>query len=63
MSMDGRGIAWLPKSLISEELNDGRLVQAGHGYESIPVEIRLFGRRTGELSATESLWRLLDTRY
>lgn len=29
MALDGRGIAWLPQSLIAEDLDAGRLVEAG----------------------------------
>lgn len=60
MAIEGRGVAWLPRSLILEELRDQRVVDAGRGYESIPVEIRLFGRKTNEPSAVASFWRLIE---
>jgi len=60
MAIEGRGMAWLPKSLIAEDLRETRLVEMGRGYEEIPVEIRLFRRRSGEPSRVESFWRLFD---
>lgn len=59
MAIEGRGVAWLPQSLIVEELRDGRLVQAGQHYETIPLEIRLFRRRANGPAGVESFWRLL----
>jgi LysR family transcriptional regulator, hypochlorite-specific transcription factor HypT len=57
MVLDGRGVAWLPLSLIGEELGDGRLVQAGDGW-SVPVEIRMVRRRAPETPAAEAFWRV-----
>ncbi|MGE0118300.1 MAG: LysR family transcriptional regulator [Dongiaceae bacterium] len=61
MAIEGRGIAWLPKSLILDELGDGRLVEAGRGYEDIPVEIRLFRRRVSEAEGVELFWRFFQS--
>jgi DNA-binding transcriptional LysR family regulator len=57
MALEGRGVAWLPLSLIEAELKDGRLVKAGHREWSIEVEIRLFRRQGRELPAAEAFWR------
>jgi DNA-binding transcriptional LysR family regulator len=57
MVLDGRGVAWLPRSLIVDELAAGRLVGAGAASWSIAVEIRLFRRRGAAPPAAEAFWR------
>jgi LysR family transcriptional regulator, hypochlorite-specific transcription factor HypT len=57
LALEGRGIAWLPRRLIEEELSDKRLVEAGGANWHVPLEIRLY-RQSSELPAVaESLWR------
>jgi DNA-binding transcriptional LysR family regulator len=62
MALEGRGIAWLPQSLIREELGDGRLLAAGGRDWQIPVEIRLFRRREPEAAAAEAFWEIVSGR-
>jgi DNA-binding transcriptional LysR family regulator len=57
MALDGRGVAWLPRTLIEDELRDGRLVPASVPEWFIEVEIRLFRRLASELPAAEAFWR------
>ena len=57
MALDGRGLAFLPRTLIEDELRAGRLVEAGRGDWAIPVEIRLFRRASTEVPAAEAFWR------
>ena len=58
MAMDGRGVAWLPLSLIGDELGDKRLVRAGGDGWPVPVEIRLVRRRATAPPAAEAFWRM-----
>lgn len=58
MALEGRGIAWLPKSLIEAELANGSLVGAGPETWSIPVEIRMYRQRSGMSEKAEALWEL-----
>ncbi|HYI81823.1 MAG TPA: LysR family transcriptional regulator [Acetobacteraceae bacterium] len=58
MAMDGRGVAWLPLSLIGDELGDGRLVRAGGNGWLVPVEIRLVRRGATAPPAAEAFWRI-----
>jgi DNA-binding transcriptional LysR family regulator len=52
MVLDGRGIAWLPTTLIGDELASGRLVQAGpDGWRIDGLDIRLY-RDPATLGAT-----------
>lgn len=57
MALAGRGVAWLPTSLIAGELASGALVRAGDERWEVPVEIRLY-RQNAEMAPTaEDLWR------
>jgi DNA-binding transcriptional LysR family regulator len=56
MALEGRGIAWLPRSLIDEDLSAGRLVNAGSEKWHINLEIRLFRKRKLEPDAAEAFW-------
>jgi len=57
MALEGRGIAWLPKSLIASELANGKLTTAGSATWQVPVDIRLY-RQPSEMSpAAEEIWK------
>ena len=57
MALDGRGLAWLPQSLIAGELASGQLVPAGADDWQIALDIRLY-RAPGPLGeAAEHFWR------
>jgi LysR family transcriptional regulator, hypochlorite-specific transcription factor HypT len=58
MAIDGRGIAWLPQSLIVNELETKRLVPAGDARWTVPIEVRLFRPRAELTEAAEGLWRV-----
>ena len=56
MALEGRGVAWLPHSLVAADLADGRLVGAASHEWSVPLEVRLF-RATASLAPTaEAVW-------
>lgn len=57
MALEGRGIAWLPESLIASELKNKSLMKAGSNAWQVSVEIRLY-RQVAEMSkAAEDIWR------
>lgn len=56
MVLDGRGVAWLPLSLVGDELAAGRLLQAGSDALIVDVDIRLFRSRAVLPAAAEALW-------
>ena len=56
MALEGRGIAWLPQSLISAELAAGQLLAAAEASWSIPVEIRFFRAAAALPKAAEAVW-------
>lgn len=57
MALDGRGVAWLPRSLVADELAAGRLVQAGPDSLCIPLEIRLYRRAAPDTATAEAFWK------
>ena len=61
MALDGRGLAWLPKTLIGEDLSSGRLVAVGDESWSIAVDIRLFRQEAPMPPAAETFWRTIVT--
>lgn len=56
MVLDGRGVAWLPETLVGEDLAAGRLVAAAGDDWSIPLDIRLYRDRRPAGAAAESFW-------
>lgn len=59
MASAGRGVAWLPRSLIADELTAHALVPAGDAAWQIPIEIRLYRQRAAMTPAAEALWTLV----
>lgn len=62
MALEGRGIAWLPRSLIADDLDAGRLVAAAGRAWCIDIEVRLYGRRTSDTPAAASFWKAAGGR-
>jgi len=59
MATTGRGVAWLPQSLIGDDLAAGRLVRAGASLLDIPMEIHLL-RATARMGPpAERFWGLI----
>ncbi len=58
LARDGRGVAWLPESLIADDLAQGTLVRAGGPAWDIAVEVRLFRPRARQSPAAEAFWAL-----
>jgi DNA-binding transcriptional LysR family regulator len=56
MARDGRGLAWLPQSLIAEDLAAGRLEPAGPADRVIPVDIRLYRPQDRATRIAEDFW-------
>jgi LysR family transcriptional regulator, hypochlorite-specific transcription factor HypT len=56
MALGGRGLAWLPHSLVSAEMASGRLVIAADEEWVVPLEIRLFCTTATLAPAAEAVW-------
>jgi DNA-binding transcriptional LysR family regulator len=59
MAREGRGLAWLPRSLIEDDLARGDLVRAGDEGWDVPMEIRVHRPRGRLGEAAERFWALL----
>jgi DNA-binding transcriptional LysR family regulator len=59
MARDGRGLAWLPQSLVAQDLAEGRLVRVGGIDWDIAVTIRLYRPRARQSPAAEAFWSLV----
>ena len=57
MVLEGRGLAWLPRTLIAQDLDARRLVEAAPPRWRIPLEVRLHRDRIGLGRAAEAFWR------
>lgn len=57
MALDGRGLAWLPKTLVEEDVATGRLVSISHGAWDVPLDIRLYREKNMTGLAPLALWR------
>ena len=60
MVLEGRGVAWLPRSLIERDLRDGRLQLAGEPQWHVALDVRLFRRRADQNAAAEAFWQALE---
>ena len=56
MALDGRGMAWLPQTLIREDLASGRLIEAAPQEWTLELEIRLYRDRSPMGKAAEEFW-------
>ncbi|MFP3567032.1 LysR substrate-binding domain-containing protein [Paraburkholderia sp. SIMBA_030] len=54
--MEGEGVAWLPKSSISSELESGELVPAGRSEWHLEVELRVYRDASNRSEFLEKLW-------
>lgn len=62
MARDGRGLAWLPLSLIAEDIAAGRLVRIGTAADAVPIAIHLFRAKARQPLAAEQFWERVRNR-
>ncbi|WP_342323799.1 LysR family transcriptional regulator [Kosakonia sp. BYX6] len=60
MTLAGGGVAWLPLSLVHEELSNGSLVRAGSSEWEITLAIRLYRQPVLRNPQAEQLWQLIQ---
>jgi DNA-binding transcriptional LysR family regulator len=59
LAQDGRGIAWLPLSIVRDDLDNGSLVRAGdEGWDTL-LQIRLLRSHSLQRPAAEKFWSLV----
>lgn len=61
MCLSGAGVAWLPESMVSSELNSGRLIRLDDGEWTHDLQISLSAPATPADAAAEALWRALQS--
>jgi DNA-binding transcriptional LysR family regulator len=61
MVLDNRGVAWLPATLVSEDIPSGRLAVAASEDWCIRLEIRLYRDRTPLGPAGERFWEAVSS--
>ncbi len=59
MALEGRGIAWLPRSLVAAELAGGQFVVAGGEEWALAMQIRLYRQPMEMTESAEALWSLV----
>lgn len=58
MAKDGKGLAWLPLSIVADDLAKGTLVRASDARWDIPVDVRLYRPRARQSQSAEAFWKL-----
>lgn len=58
MALDRRGLAWLPKLLVEDDLTSGRLVVAAPDDWRIDLQVRLYRQRGESGKAAENFWKV-----
>ncbi|MEO8936429.1 MAG: LysR family transcriptional regulator [Burkholderiaceae bacterium] len=61
MALDGRGVAWLPRSLIEDDLKMRRLVAAAPMSWRIALEIRIFRTDGAQTPAAQAFWSAITS--
>lgn len=61
MVLSGRGIAWLPQSLIADDLTAGRVVRIGPENWQIPLQVRLYRDRSQFGRTAELFWQAVSS--
>lgn len=56
MALDGRGMAWLPRLLVDDDLERGRLIVAASSAWHVDLDIRLYRNRAHAGKAQEAFW-------
>ncbi len=59
MAQDGRGVAWMPHTLVRNDLERGALAPAGDAAWEVPVEVHLFRPRSRMSPAAEAFWAMV----
>ena len=63
MALQGFGVAWLPLSLIRDDLECGKLVRAADTNSDIDVDIKISKSAGNQSAKLQKYWRALSTHY
>lgn len=62
MAIEGYGVAWLPKSIVIDDIAKGRLVRAAEETDDITVDIKIFRCADSIDRRVEKFWQMLLQR-
>jgi DNA-binding transcriptional LysR family regulator len=61
LALEGRGVAWLPRSLIQGDLAQGQLVCASKSDALLELEIRLYRQKAEMSPLAEKVWQAISS--
>jgi DNA-binding transcriptional LysR family regulator len=59
MVIEGYGVAWIPRSIVADDLETGRLVLAAEERDAIPLDIKIYRYEPNAEPGTEKFWQAL----
>jgi len=59
MVIKGYGVAWIPKSIVVDDLESGALVRAATTEDDIPIDIVVYRYKPNSVPDTEKFWQVL----
>lgn len=60
MIIEGYGVAWIPKSIVVDDLASGRLMRAAQERDDIPLNIKIYRYEPNSEPRTESFWQAIQ---
>lgn len=62
MVLEGYGVAWVPKSIVADDLAAGRLVRASNEEDDIFLDIKIYRYEPNAEPKTEKFWQVLISK-
>ncbi len=59
MVVEGYGVAWIPRSIVADDLEAGRLMLAAEASAEIPLDIKIYRYEPNAEPGTEKFWQAL----
>ncbi len=59
MVIEGYGVAWIPRSIVTDDLDAGRLVLAAEESDAVPLDIKIYRYGPNTKPGTEKFWQAL----
>lgn len=62
MAIEGYGVAWVPHSIVADDLAKSNLVRAAEEDDDILVNIKIYKRTSNNEPGVEKFWRVLQSK-
>ena len=59
MVLKGYGVAWIPNSIVADDLASGALLRAAASQDDISVDIVIYRYKPNSIPSTENFWQIL----